>query len=117
MSDAWLPRSAVELRGHWSPSFVLTDVTASGFPELQPTEFLVSNRIDFVAPDETVRDALNRAPPADLFAEEILKTMRTKDETLVCGRVRRGDGHTFNNARKTIVIYRDEPWPSPKSEK
>ncbi len=33
---------AVELRGPWSPSFVLTDVTASGFPELQPTEFLVS---------------------------------------------------------------------------
>ena len=108
---------AVELRGPWSPSFVLTDVTASGFPELQPTEFLVSNGIDFVAPDETVRDALKRPPPADLFAEEILKTIRTKDETLVRGRVRRGDGHTFNSARKTIVIYRDEPWPGPKSEK
>jgi hypothetical protein len=107
---------AVELRGPWSPSFVSTDVTADGFPELQPTEFLVSNGIDFVAPDEIVRDPLKRSPPADPFAEEILKTMKAKDETLVRGRVSRGDGHTFNNARKTIVFYRDEPRPESKPE-
>jgi hypothetical protein len=107
---------AVELRGSWSPSFVLTDVTADGFPELQPTEFLVSDGIDFAAPDDTVRNALKRPPPADPFAEEILKTMRTRDETLVRGRVSRGDGHTFSSPRKTIVLYRDESWPGSKPE-
>ena len=105
---------AVELRGPWSPSFVSTDVTAGGFPELQPTEFLISNGIDFIVPDKTVRDALDRQAPVDPFADEILKTMMTKGETLVRGRVSRGDGHTFNNARKTVIFYRDEPWPGSK---
>ena len=107
---------AVELRGPWSSSFVSTDVTTGGFPELQPTEFLVSNGIDFTVPDETVREALGRQPPTDPFADEIMKTLMTKSETLVRGRVIRGDGHTFNNPRKTVIFYRDEPWAGSKPD-
>jgi hypothetical protein len=82
---------------------------------LQPTEFQVSNSIDFVAPDATVQAALQREPREDRIAEEIYKSLQVKEETLVRGRVRRGDNHPFTSARKTIIVYQDEPWPGPRA--
>jgi hypothetical protein len=32
-------------------------------------------------------------------------------ETMIGGRVRRGDGKTIDRARRLIYVYRDEPWP------
>ena len=109
-------RSAA-VRGPWSSSFTETDITQGGFPVLQPTEFQVSNGINFVAPDATVQAALQRKPREDFVAEEIYKSLQVKDETLVRGRVRRGDNHPFTSARKTIIIYQDEPWPGPRPAK
>jgi hypothetical protein len=105
-------RSAA-VRGPWSSSYTETDIAQGGFPVLQPTEFQVSNGIDFAAPDAMVEAAQQRKPSEDRFAEEIYKSMQVKDETLVRGRVRRGDNHQFTSARKTIIVYQDEPWPVP----
>jgi|SRR5215472_8420616 len=101
----------VELRNPWSKSYVATDITAGGFPVLAPTEFEVSNGVEFTAPDEVVRAALNRPLPADMFADEIAKSLQPKAEALVRGRVRRGDGKLFTNARRTAVWYEHQPWP------
>jgi hypothetical protein len=73
----------------------------------------VSNGIDFTAPDAMVEAAQQRKPSEDRFAEEIYKSMQVKDETLVRARVGRGDNHQFTSARKTIIVYQDEPWPGP----
>jgi hypothetical protein len=105
-------RSAA-VQGPWSSSPTETDITQDGFPVLQPTEFQVSNGIDFAAPDATVQAALQRKPREDFVAEDIYKPLQVKDQTLVRGRVRRGDDHLFTSARKTLVIYNDEPWPGP----
>lgn len=104
---------AAEMRGPWSDSYVLTDITlgTDGAPMLQPTEYEVSNGVEFLRPIHQVREALERLPPKDQFAEEILKTMRPEPETMVRGRVRRGDGKVFGTARRTLCIYREEAWP------
>lgn len=59
-----LVRSA-ELRGPWSDSYVLTDITqgSGGPPMLQPTEYELSNSVEFLRPDGQVREALDRPPP------------------------------------------------------
>jgi hypothetical protein len=106
-------RSA-EVRGPWASSFTQTDITQGGFPVLQPTEFQVSNGVDFVAPIEVVRAALQRKPSEDAIAEEIYKSMQVKAESLVRGRVRRGDDHPFTSARKTVIVYQEESWPRPQ---
>jgi hypothetical protein len=53
-----------EVQGPWSSSFTQTDITQGGSPVLQPTEFQVSNGIDFSAPDAAVQAALQRKPSA-----------------------------------------------------
>ena len=102
-----------ELQGPWSSSYTETDITKYGFPVLEPTEFQVSDGIDFVAPQASVLAALQRVPHKDFIAEEIYQSMQVKDETLVRGRVRRGDDHPFTSARKTIIVHQEEAWPHP----
>jgi hypothetical protein len=104
---------AAELRGPWSDSYVLTDITSgsAGASMLQPTEYEVSNGVEFLRPIHQVREALERPPSEDQFAEEILRTMRPEPETMVRGRVRRCDGKVFGTARRTLCIYREEAWP------
>jgi hypothetical protein len=104
---------AAELRGPWSDSYVQTDITRgiAGAPMLQPTEYEVSDGVEFRRPASQVREALERPPPEDQFAEEILKTMRPEPETMIRGRVRRGDGKVFGTPRRTLYVYREEPWP------
>jgi hypothetical protein len=102
---------AAELRGPWSASYVLTDITqgSDGPPMLQPTVGVVSDGIEFRAPDGIVRDALER-PSEDVFADAIASTLKPTPETMVRGRVQRGDGKTFDRPRRTTYTYHEEPW-------